>query len=152
METDFGNDEILCFQRINNHKDEFKVNKKIIPINKWQLFVGPPNKSCFNIGKYQYTLLFAKIDKEVAQNCGENITLSILPKNLNQANHCVVAMTEETKFKMESIRKFSERLDAHNAKNFDYLSHFRRSKTLPGKSRKNSVNEDTLVDYNNQVE
>ena len=53
---------------------------------------------------------------------------------------------------METIRKFSERLDAHNAKNFDYLNHFRRSKTLPQKSRKNSVNEDTLVDYNDQVE
>ena len=96
MENDFGFNDILCFQRMNNHKDEFKGNKKIIPINKWQLFVGPPNKACYNCGKHQYTLLFAKIDKEVAQECDEKIKLSVLPKNINQANYCVVAMTEET--------------------------------------------------------
>ena len=83
----------------------------------------------------------------MAEQCNENISLSVLPKNLNQENHCVVAMTEETTFKMETIRKFSERLDVYNAKNFDYLSHFRRGNTLPRFSRKDSTNEDTLVSY-----
>ena len=58
----------LCIQRLYNHEDEFSINSDKILTNKWKLFVGPPNKTCWICSKSHYTLFFHKLPRSAVHN------------------------------------------------------------------------------------
>ena len=58
-------------------------------------------------------------------------------------------MTESLEFKMEPIKKFAERIDAYNVKQFNYLRYFRDMNLLyPESHRVEELSAGTLRRYN----
>ena len=119
----YENQDILCVQRLQNHAADFDLNKDIISLNQWRLFVGPPSKACWVCSKSIYTLFFRVVDKSVAQK--GDLKLQMLPQRVKK-NACLIGMTEELELRMESVRDLCDRVEDFFVQDFNFLTYYRK--------------------------